>query len=89
MVSLVISILAGINLVLLWLLYDAHRRIDQHRKLAGNWQQTITRLELVAKDWAGVASNYTTVKRSDLPGDKAAERKLVPAAATAPMRSAA
>jgi hypothetical protein len=58
MVSLIILILAAINLVLLWLLYDARCQIDQYRKLAKDWQQTITRLELVAKDWARVARNY-------------------------------
>jgi len=89
MVSLIILILAAINLVLLWLLYDARCRIDQYRKLAKDWQQTITRLELVAKDWARVARNYPGIKRSGLSGDEAAERKLVPAAATAPVQLAA
>ena len=89
MVSLIILILAAINLVLLWLLYDARCRIDEYRKSAKGWQQTITRLELVAKDWARVARNYPGTKRSDLSGDEAAERKLVPAAATAPVQLAA
>ena len=89
MVSLIILILAAINLVLLWLLYDARCRIDQYRKLEKDWQQTITRLELVAKDWARVNRNHPGIERSELSGDEAAERKLVPAAATAPVQLAA
>jgi hypothetical protein len=89
MVSLIILILTGINLVLLWLLYDARCRIDEYRKSAKGWQQTITRLELVAKDWARVNRNHPGIERSELSGDEAAERKLVAAAATAPLQSAA